>query len=100
MILKFAKASDCEVLTSKVPESVIGLLKKNIGILDDSYGVNRNRYKEGGYLIYADDKYDIENVRENIVATVSEWIENIDGYTIALYLLGDDFAVVFCHPNN
>ena len=100
MIIKFGKTSECEMLPSKIPKSVVEFLKSNIEILDNAYGGNRNLYKEGGYVIYADDKYSIQNVKETVITDIYEWIEQIDGYTIELHLLGDDFAVIFCYPNN
>lgn len=98
MIIKFGKTSECEMLPKEIPISVIDFLKKNIVILDNAYGSNRNYYKEGGYIIYADNNYDIQNIKENVLSDVCEWIENIDGYTIELHLLSDDFAVIFCYP--
>lgn len=100
MIIKFGKASDCEMLQNKIPKSVVEFLKSNIGILDNAYGGNRNHYQDGGYVIYADDKYSIQNVIETVVTDIYEWIQQIDGYTIELHLLGDDFSVLFCYPDN
>ena len=45
-------------------------------------------------------KNDIQNTIETVVGDICEWSERIKGYTIALHLLGDDFSVVFCYPNN
>lgn len=100
MIITFGKTSDCEILPKEISISVLDFLKKNIDILDNAYGSNRNHYKEGGYIIYADDNYAIQNIKENVLSDICEWRENIDGYTIELHLLGDDFAVIFCYPEN
>ena len=100
MIIKFGKTSDCEFLPSKIPIDVVDFLKDNIDILDNAYGHNRNPYRDGGYVIYADDNYDIQNIKENVVSNVYEWDKNINGYLIELHLLGDDFAVIFCYPKN
>ena len=100
MIIKFGKTSECEMLPSKIPKSVVEFLKSNIEILNNAYGANRNHYKEGGYIIYADNNYDTQNAKENIGSDIYEWIRCIDGYTIELYLLGDDFAVIFCYTKN
>ena len=100
MIINFGKTSECEMLPSKIPKNVVEFLKANINILDNAYGNKRNHHKEGGYIIYADNNHDIQNIKENVVSGVYEWIEQIDGYRIELHLLGDDFAVIFCYPNN
>lgn len=98
MIIKFGKKSDCDTLLCKLPSNVADFLKENLRILDDAYGINRNHYKEGGYIIYADDNNDIEKIKETVITSIYEWIEKIDGYIVELHLLGDDFAVIFCHP--
>lgn len=100
MIIKFGKVSDFEILPSKLPQNVVDFLRTNISILDSAYGSKRNHYKEGGYIIYADDSQDIQNTLETVVGDVYEWVERINGYTIELHLLGDDFSVVFCYPSN
>lgn len=100
MIIEFGKISDCEMLPRKTPEAVIAFLKENIDILDYAYGGNRNHYKEGGYIIYADDEHSAQHIRETVTTGFYEWVEQIDGHTIELHLLGDDFAVIFCFTNN
>lgn len=98
MVVKLGKVSECAFLSSSLPKNVLAFLERNIGVLDEAYGLHRNYYKEGGYIIYADDRDGIQHARVTIASSLYEWIKHIDGYAIELHLLGDDFAVLFCYP--
>ena len=100
MICKISTVKDCEFLSARIPEKVAGHLKHCINILDEAYGKERNAYKRGGYVIFVDTIYDIEDVQEMLIDKLSEWVEVIEGYLIELYLLGDDFSIILCYPKS
>ena len=97
MLSVLGSGGDFEVLCNRLPVQVVHLLQNCLEILDAEYGSGRNYYRKGGYTIYADSSYDMEVITD-ITSNPCEWRKEIQGYSIELYLLGDDFSVVLCYP--
>lgn len=100
MLCKIGNVDECDFLSKMASKQVVEELKYCINLLDEAYGKERNCYREGGYVIFADTKYDVEEIKKSGVDDLSEWSKEIDGYLIELYLLGDDFSIVLCYPQN
>ena len=98
MFCKIGTIEECGVLFERVPMQVVEELKTCIGVLDNAYGKERNCYRVGGYIIYADTSYDVKKVKDTFLVGLCEWESVIEGYIFELHLLGDDFSVVFCYP--
>ena len=89
------------VLSGKFHPAVIAHLKHCIGILDESYGADRDYLQDGGYAVIAETADDLPYVREilDLDKHPCEWAKHLDGvYVSALYLLNDDYAVVAVLP--
>lgn len=83
------------------PKEVLGVIKNTLNVLDENYGIGRDIKGDlGGYIIVVETMVDVEEIRESILkGTVPEYtnvIEVVNGenYTLSLYLLSSDYAIV------
>ena len=86
------------MLSERAPKQVVDELTSCIGALDRAYGKERNYYRVGGYVIYADTAYDVERVKDTFLGGLCEWESVVEDYLLELHLLGDDFSIIFCYP--
>ena len=100
MLYKIGTLNELSTTDLPVPQCVIERLKECIGILDDAYGKGRDYSKQGGYIVVAENYEDILSVKDLIDYEnyPYEWIDKVSDYIIAMYLLGDDFAIVLAMP--
>lgn len=92
-----------------ISDDVIGRVREQINILDESYGSTRGSNDMGGYILFFSDKasYD-ENIDEilafyNIDKDLYEYSDCISesqgiNWMEELYMLGSDDALVLIHP--
>ena len=100
MVYKLGTAADMSTLASAVvPAAVRCALQEDLALLDREYGAERNiDQSDGGFLLYC-----TPGTKPHEVKTffdpgkhVPEWAEPVRGepaYTMALYLLTNDYAV-------
>ena len=100
MVYKLGTAGDMSKLASVlVPTAVRRALMEDLAILDREYGAERNiDHSDGGFLLYC-----TPGTKPTEVKTffdpgkhIPEWAEPVrdePAYTMALYLLTNDFAV-------
>ena len=102
MLYKVGTQKELSMLDLSVPESVIERLSECIDILDDAYGKNRDYLKKGGYVVIAENSNDVLLIKDLIDYEnhLYEWLDEVSDYTIAMYLLGDDYAIVVAMPVN
>ena len=82
------------------PEPVQDKLYEATVVLEDSYGVNRDYLRTGGYSLLAQTKEDVEEIRKTIdfEEHPCEWADRIGEYLSALYLMNDDYSIVVFMP--
>ena len=101
MFYRIGTGREIGALSGKFHPAVIVHLKHCIGILDESYGADRDYLQEGGYMVIAETADDLPCVSEilDLDKHPCEWAKYLDGvYVSALYLLNDGFAVVVILP--
>lgn len=101
MFYRIGTGGEIGALSGKFHPAVIVHLKHCIGILDESYGADRNYLQDGGYAVIVETADDLPYMREilDLDKHPCEWAKHLDGvYVSALYLLNDDFAVVVYLP--
>ena len=86
---------------NNIPSEVIESMKVKIDILNESYGEDRDIESDlGGYVVIAENIVDIEILKQDklqgLVPEYTDVIEVVNGenYTLNLYLLSNDFALV------
>lgn len=95
MIIKIWKEQDLE-LVKELPIEVKEVIKENVQILVDYYGIERSAKDLGGFIAVVDEE-GLRKLKEKILKnTIPEYIDEIKGadYISALFLCGSDFAVV------
>ena len=100
MVYKLGTAKDMSTLASvTVPAAVRRALLEDLASLDREYGAERNIDKsDGGFLLYCTPGTKPKEVKTYFDPGkhVPEWAEPVrdePAYTVALYLLTNDFAV-------
>lgn len=80
---------------------VAKIIKEQLNILDESYGIERNIDADlGGYVLILETKDDVIEAKENIVKDIiPEYVDNIEceggkQYCLSLFILSSDYAVV------
>ncbi|MDB1939159.1 hypothetical protein [Clostridium tertium] len=96
---KVSKISD--LIGIELEVNVISTIEDQLKTLDESYGVERNIYKDlGGYVLVLETKEDVIKVKENILKDIiEEYVDNIEceggkQYCLSLFLLSSDYAVI------
>ena len=87
-------------LPCTLPESVRDELLRCTAVLDREYGEDRNYHQTGGYSVIVETMEDVSSITPtlNLDTHFPEWVEKVDRYAAALYLLNDDFSVVLFVP--
>ena len=100
MVYKLGTAEDMSRLASvSVPATVRRALMEDLTILDREYGAGRNiDHSDGGFLLYCTPGTKPKEVKTffDPGKHIPEWAEPVrdePAYTVALYLLANDFAV-------
>ena len=101
MFYRIGTGREISTLPKTFSPAVVAHLKHCIGILDESYGADRDYLQDGGYAVIVETADDLPYVREilDLDKHPCEWAKHLDGvYVSALYLLNDDYAVVAVLP--
>ena len=100
MIYTIGTTREILSLPCTLPESVRSELLRCTATLDREYGENRNYHQTGGYSVIVETREDISSIRPtlDLDAHFPEWVDKVDRYAAALYLLNDDFSVVLFVP--
>ena len=100
MVYKLGTSKDMSMLASvTVPHAVRCALQGDLAILDREYGAERNiDHSDGGFLLYCTPGTKPVEIKPffNPDKHVPEWAEPLrdePAYTMALYLLTNDYAV-------
>ena len=100
MIYTIGTAREIPSLPCTLPRSVRKELLRCTAALDREYWEGRDYHQTGGYSVIVETMEDISNIRPtlNLDAHFPEWVDKVDRYAAALYLLNDDFSVVLFVP--
>ena len=86
---------------NNIPLEVIESIRVNIGILNENYGVDRDKEADlGGYVVIAENIVDIEILKQDklqgLIPEYTDIIECSEGvnWTSSLFLLSSDFSIV------
>ena len=81
--------------------NVISVIKEQLNILDENYGVQRNIDTDlGGYVLILESKDDVIKARKDILdGIIPEYTDIIEckggkQYCLSLFLLSSDYAVI------
>lgn len=101
MIFKIGTKQELSTHNLNISETVLDKIFSYVEILDDEYGYDRNYFESGGYVMVLETIEDVLSA-DNIIDfkdRVCELVEIVDDdYLSALYLLGDDYAIVVIMP--
>lgn len=101
MICKIGTKQELSTHSLNFSKTVLDKIFSYVEILDDEYGYDRNYLESGGYVMVLETMEDILSA-DNIIDfkdRVCELVEIVDDdYLSALYLLGDDYAIVVIMP--
>ena len=100
MIYTIGTAREIPSLPCMLPRSVQRELLRCTMALDREYGEDRDYHQTGGYSVIVETDEDVSSIKPmlNIDAHFPEWVDKVDRYAAALYLLNDDFSVVLFVP--
>ena len=103
MLWRIGTVDEALALDGVVPDDVHNDIVRDLVILDDEYGKERNYLVDGGYTLIADTKEDVLMALKVVGEDrPCEWVIRLgtSGWTNTLFLLGDDFAVVLYAPES
>ena len=90
---------------NNIPLEVIESIRVNIDILNENYGVDRDKEADlGGYVVIAENIVDIEILKQDklqgLIPEYTDIIECSEGvnWTSSLFLLSSDFSIVVITP--
>ena len=96
---KISKVND--LIGIDLDSNVINVIKEQLNILDENYGIERNVDTDlGGYVLILESKDDVIEVKENILnGVIPEYVDMIEckggkQYCLSLFLLSSDYAVI------
>ena len=100
MLYRVGTAQDISSLPLSLPENVYEELLRCTLILDREYGDNRDYLQSGGYSLIAENKDDLLSAKKIIDydCHYPEWVDKLDGYVAALFLMNDDYSIVLFSP--
>ena len=94
--------TECELarVEDKLPNDVFKSLFKSTILLDYAYSPNRSYLETGGYSLIAETEADVAEIGQRIHFETHpcEWCDLVEGYTISLFLMNDDFSIVLFIP--
>jgi len=101
LLYQFGTAKEVSMLQSKLPKEVFEKLFYCLGILDGMYGEDRDYFKVGGYCMVVETREDLQEVQKifDYEGRLCEWVDLAGEYACELHLLGDDFSLILCLPN-
>ena len=96
---KISKVND--LIGINLDSNVINVIKEQLNILDENYGIERNVDTDlGGYVLILESKDDVIEVKENILnGVIPEYVDVIEckgdkQYCLSLFLLSSDYTVI------
>ena len=100
MVYTIGTTREIPSLPCILPQSVRKELLRCTAVLDREYGEDRNYHQTGGYSVIVETREDVSGIMPtlNFDTHFPEWVEKVDRYAAALYLLNDDFSVVLFVP--
>ena len=101
LLYQFGTAKEVSMLQSKLPKEVFEKLFYCLSILDEMYGEDRDYFKIGGYCMVVETREDLQEVQKifDYEGRLCEWVDLVGEYACELHLLGDDFSLILCLPN-
>ena len=100
MVYTIGTTREIPSLPCILPRSVRKEMLRCTVALDREYGEGRDYRQTGGYSVIVETEEDISNISPtlNLDAHFPEWVDKVDRYAAALYLLNNDFSVVLFVP--
>ena len=91
---------ELSMVEDKLPREVFKELFRSTILLDYAYGPNRNYMESGGYSLIAFCEEDVAEIskRINFETHPCEYCDAVDGFSISLFLMNDDFSIVLFIP--
>ena len=97
MLWRIGTVADALALDGIVPDDVHNDIVRGLAILDDEYGSQRNYLSDGGYALIAENSEDVRQAIKLIgESRLCEWVIRLgtSGWISALFLWGDDYAII------
>jgi len=97
MLWRIGTVEEALALDGIVPDDVHNDIVRDLAILDDEYGKERNYLVDGCYTLIADTKEDVLMALKVVgEGRPCEWVIRLgtSGWTNTLFLLGDNFGIV------
>jgi hypothetical protein len=90
---------------SSLPQAVQQMITEVLNILDETYGVDRDMFKDlGGYAVILESLGDIESLNDslnvNLETATFEYIDVVSGYLGCLLILGTDYHLYIILPRS
>lgn len=103
MLHKIGTLRELDTTALTLPECVITELTRDIAILDCAYGENRDWRESGGYSVVVEMEVDLQDFAKIVdyYTHPCEWATRLgrdSGWLSALFLFGDDYAIMAFMP--
>lgn len=100
MLYRIGTESEIPMIEEILPLPVLKSLLKCTVLLDYAYGPDRRYQEIGGYSLIAQNSDDVEEMRKAVDFTTHpcEWVDRVEDYIAAMYLLNDDYSIVLFIP--
>lgn len=100
MLYTIGTEKELPSVEKKLPYAVFKELFKSTVLLDYAYSPERRYDEVGGFSLIAETEADVAEISEriNFDTHPCEWCDLIDGYTVSLFLMNDDFSIVLFIP--
>ena len=97
MLYMVGTLKEIAMLTRKFPDYVIEKVFSYVQVLDNAYGADRDYSKVGGYCLIAETDDDVSEAKAILDYDNRnyEWRDFVGDSSVALYLLGDDYSIVY-----
>ena len=94
MVYKLGKISDLAILPS-IDTIAYDMIFEYVKVLSYEYGENRNIEGDGGYVLFATESSDLEELKSyfDYSKSIPEYVNRSGDYCCAMYILNNDFAV-------
>lgn len=103
MLHKIGTLKELDATELTLPECVLTELTRDIAILDCEYGETRNWRESGGYSVVVETAEDLPEFAKivDVERRPCEWATRLgrnSGWLSALFLFGDDYAIMAFMP--
>lgn len=100
MLYTIGTEKEVSTVEKRLPRAVFLELFRSTVLLDYNYTPARPYMESGGYSLIAETEEDVAEIgkRINFETHPCEWVDLVEGYSISLFLMNDDFSIVLFIP--